>query len=204
MTPRSEAEFEKIRSESRKKITEAALDLFAKKGYSATTMEAIARKAGVAKGLIYNYFTTKEDLLYQSIIGGFADITPELAELETMDNPVETVVRFIDGMFSMFVDQIDMWRLQVGVFMNPEVPELIKKAVLEKNAEFTLFIEKLFSQCGVEDARSEAWIFAATLDGSMLYYLFWGEHFPLEECREILKKKYAALIKSSPGGGGAL
>lgn len=40
----------------------AALDLFQTKGFEATTTKAIARKARIAEGTVFNYFRTKEDI----------------------------------------------------------------------------------------------------------------------------------------------
>jgi AcrR family transcriptional regulator len=46
----------------RKRIVRAALGLFQTKGFEATTTKAIARKAGIAEGTVFNYFKTKEDI----------------------------------------------------------------------------------------------------------------------------------------------
>jgi AcrR family transcriptional regulator len=46
----------------RKRIIAAALSLFQTKGFEATTTKAIARKAGIAEGTVFNYFKTKEDI----------------------------------------------------------------------------------------------------------------------------------------------
>ena len=46
----------------RKRIVAAALNLFRAKGFEATTTRAIARKAGIAEGTVFNYFRTKEDI----------------------------------------------------------------------------------------------------------------------------------------------
>jgi AcrR family transcriptional regulator len=46
----------------RKRIVTAALNLFQMKGFEATTTRAIARKAGIAEGTVFNYFKTKEDI----------------------------------------------------------------------------------------------------------------------------------------------
>jgi AcrR family transcriptional regulator len=45
-----------------KRIVTAALSLFQNKGFDATTTKAIARKAGIAEGTVFNYFRTKEDI----------------------------------------------------------------------------------------------------------------------------------------------
>jgi len=46
----------------RKRIVTAALSLFQTKGFDSTTTKAIARKAGIAEGTVFNYFHTKEDI----------------------------------------------------------------------------------------------------------------------------------------------
>jgi AcrR family transcriptional regulator len=46
----------------RNRIVKGALSLFQTKGFDATTTRAIARKAGIAEGTVFNYFKTKEDI----------------------------------------------------------------------------------------------------------------------------------------------
>jgi AcrR family transcriptional regulator len=46
----------------RERIVKAALNLFQTKGFDATTTKAIARKAQIAEGTVFNYFKTKEDI----------------------------------------------------------------------------------------------------------------------------------------------
>jgi AcrR family transcriptional regulator len=46
----------------RDRIVKAALTLFQTKGFDTTTTKAIARKAGIAEGTVFNYFRTKEDI----------------------------------------------------------------------------------------------------------------------------------------------
>lgn len=53
------------RSAQRKeKLIDTALELFSSKGYTGTTVKDIAKEAGATDGLIYHYFTSKEELLY--------------------------------------------------------------------------------------------------------------------------------------------
>jgi AcrR family transcriptional regulator len=51
------------------KLREAALELFAREGYAAVSMRAIAARTGVQAGAIYNYFPTKQDLLLDLLVG---------------------------------------------------------------------------------------------------------------------------------------
>ncbi|KYD07819.1 TetR/AcrR family transcriptional regulator [Heyndrickxia sporothermodurans] len=54
-------------TEKQKKILEAAVEIFSEKGYSATSTNEIAKKAGVAEGTIFRHYKTKKDLLLSII-----------------------------------------------------------------------------------------------------------------------------------------
>jgi AcrR family transcriptional regulator len=54
----------KVVEDRREQIIDAALRVFAQKGYSNATNKDIAREAGITPGLIYYYFESKEALLY--------------------------------------------------------------------------------------------------------------------------------------------
>jgi len=58
-------------------LLEAALDLFVEKGYAATKVEDVAKRAGVSKGTLFLYFPSKEDLfkavVRENISGHFAE-----------------------------------------------------------------------------------------------------------------------------------
>ena len=66
---RSEAE----REVKRQAILDAALEVFSEKGYAATRLDDVAARAGIAKGTIYLYVSSKQELfeeLVRSGIGG--------------------------------------------------------------------------------------------------------------------------------------
>lgn len=54
---------EQKKREKRERIRQAALELFRRKGFSATTVEEITTAARVAKGTFFNYFPTKEAII---------------------------------------------------------------------------------------------------------------------------------------------
>src|SRR5213594_4940090 len=59
---------------SREQLMAAAIDCFARLGYQGTTIDRIARDAGVTKGAVYYHFRDKEELLFETVkdrIGGF-------------------------------------------------------------------------------------------------------------------------------------
>jgi AcrR family transcriptional regulator len=74
----------KSSAERNREILEAALALFAERGFSDTTMEEVANAAGVAKGTLYIYFDSKEHILLalkrQFLDGLLAELTDVAAD----------------------------------------------------------------------------------------------------------------------------
>src|SRR5512137_796347 len=63
MSPRTPQQFKEMREEKMTLIMDVALEHFANEGYYRTTISHIARHARISKGLMYNYFESKEALL---------------------------------------------------------------------------------------------------------------------------------------------
>src|SRR5467141_1295185 len=61
-TPPAAGRRARRKESTRSRIVAAALALFQIKGFDATTTKAIARRARVAEGTVFNYFPTKEDI----------------------------------------------------------------------------------------------------------------------------------------------
>jgi AcrR family transcriptional regulator len=77
-------------------LLEAALNVFAERGYSATRLEDVASAAGVSKGAIYHYFDGKEDLLRKALQSRIESIMEDLgAELEEETRPVSAKLRLV-------------------------------------------------------------------------------------------------------------
>jgi AcrR family transcriptional regulator len=61
-----------MREEKRSLLLETAAQVFSQQGYASTRVGDIAERAGVAKGTVYEYFTSKEDLFF-SVFGWFTE-----------------------------------------------------------------------------------------------------------------------------------
>ncbi|MGW0533711.1 TetR/AcrR family transcriptional regulator [Streptomyces sp. NPDC003032] len=70
--------------------------LFADTSYDALSMDDIAKQAGVAKGLIYYYFTSKRGYYLAIIEDSVADLVARAGRHDDLP-PVERVQRTIDG-----------------------------------------------------------------------------------------------------------
>ena len=73
-----------------------AIDLFAKKGFSVTTMRDIAKAADVNLALIYYYFKDKEELLYYIVERSSRELVNTLSEIQSrMADPFECLKEMI-------------------------------------------------------------------------------------------------------------
>ena len=76
-------------------ITEAAFAAFAEKGYAATRVEEVAKRAGISKGLLYLYFKTKEEL-FKAVVRSV--VMPRVDALEALlDDSEMSAEEFIRG-----------------------------------------------------------------------------------------------------------
>jgi AcrR family transcriptional regulator len=84
----------------KKDIIDAAISLFAQNGFAATPTTAIAKKAGVAQGLIFHYFITKEGILAETI-DQLADkyISETEKIIGNSDNGLEAIINIIQFHF---------------------------------------------------------------------------------------------------------
>ena len=89
----------------RGQIVSAAVALFSEQGYYRTTIQDVARKAGVSTGLIYQYVQDKEDILFLALIRVLESYRQEIpAALEGVTDPLmrlwaalNAYCRIVDG-----------------------------------------------------------------------------------------------------------
>ena len=101
--PRTKEACQQIRDESRQHILDKAAEVFANRGLANTKISDLAKAAGVSQGLLYKYFTDKDDmfiaLLEQPVTGA---IQWTQASIEYIGTPLEKLRRlteqFLRGM----------------------------------------------------------------------------------------------------------
>jgi AcrR family transcriptional regulator len=100
------------REDRMRKIRAAALDLFAAKGFSAARLEDVAAGAGVAKGTIYLYFSSKQDLL-EAIVASTIGASLARVEQAVGDSPAPAseLLRLLGRAVAMAVQDPDRRRV---------------------------------------------------------------------------------------------
>jgi AcrR family transcriptional regulator len=86
-------------TDKRELILRAAVRVFARKGYHACRVSDIAAEAGVAHGLLYHYFRSKEDVLEQIFRETWSDLLAEVARIEQSEQRAVDQLRAVASFF---------------------------------------------------------------------------------------------------------
>lgn len=181
MSPRTDAQFEEIRENKRAIILEAALELFSTHGYHATSISLITKKAKISKGLLYNYFESKESLLEKIIIEGFEELIHFFDKNKDGVLTDEEFEYFIRESFSLIKSNVHFWKLYFSLLIQPVVIDILNKKMLEFFEPFFAIFTNFFARKGIKDPLTEVRFFAALIDGVGMHYIVDPENFPLEK-----------------------
>jgi AcrR family transcriptional regulator len=83
---------------------EAALTIFAERGFEAARLDDVAAKAGVAKGTLYLYFKDKEALFEEVVRGAISPVMERLSVLAAA--PDMPLAAMLDGLFNLFEKEV--------------------------------------------------------------------------------------------------
>ncbi|MEA3215189.1 MAG: hypothetical protein QOJ19_1345 [Acidimicrobiia bacterium] len=95
---------------TRDRVTQAALQLFAHGGYTATSLREIARAVGVTVPALYYHFASKEDLL-RNIVQPFLTAADEFLEDLAGRPRAGFARRAFEGYYDLIVEHLDVYRL---------------------------------------------------------------------------------------------
>jgi len=109
--PRTKKQFEEMRNLTREKIQTVALQLFAKKGLSATNVQEIADTAGISIGLLYKHYRTKEDLFYELVEIAFNGLKELNMRLCADESPKVILEQIIDEIYEDLENNEDFTNL---------------------------------------------------------------------------------------------
>jgi AcrR family transcriptional regulator len=104
------------KSQRRQEIALAALEVFAQRGFEATSMSQVAKAAGISKGCIYLYFESKAELTVAAATAWLAGVEKGVAPLIDISlEPLERLRRLLRGSTQAFLSDRRMIMLFVGI-----------------------------------------------------------------------------------------
>lgn len=130
---------------TRAALLETAAELFARKGYRATTLDDIAGELGMKKASLYHYIRSKDELLadiYQQI---FDRIEAAVAPLATSDLPVdERLRRMIHAHITVVTAELTS--LSVVFSEESELPTALQRGIRHRKRAHDALFEKVIAE----------------------------------------------------------
>lgn len=190
MSPRSPEQFAKIREERIHQILDAALHVFAEDSYHGASMASIAKRAKISKGLIYNYFESKEQILKTLILGLFDHFMAVLKIDFTQPLSKEDFTRIIELSIDEVVKSPARWRLFMSLSFQPDVTPLLMTELMPKLGPFMAALSAYFQRKGYEDPMVAMRYYSAVLDGVQMHIILDAENFPTEQVKQMMINQF--------------
>lgn len=184
-----------MRAGASEKIVRAAAEVFSRRGFYAATTDDVARAAGVSKGLVFNYFKTKDDLLEAILREHLAATLRVWTDDPPSGTPEEQLRQIFDRTLQHALEHTDSYRLYFSLLYQPGGSPALARAtatLAEEVDQHYKRLTKLFRAHGARGARSRALLFQASVNGLFNYLLLQPElasnprAFPLAAIREQL------------------
>jgi AcrR family transcriptional regulator len=184
----------RLSAEARRQvILDAALEAFAEGGFSETSLETVASRAGVSKALIYEHFQSKRELhqalLETYVLEMLVKITGALAGAETAEDRLRAG---LEGFLTFVEDSREAWRMLIRNRANVDVSDFFEKLF----AEVAEMVGGLMATDFPESALPEGADFDVVVDatarqlmGSITAIADWWD-----ENREIPRAQVLAMV----------
>ncbi|KQL45942.1 TetR family transcriptional regulator [Brevibacillus choshinensis] len=129
---------------NKRKLLEAALLEFAEKGYEAGSTNQIVQSAGVSKGMLFHYFSTKKTL-FLAVVDAcvesfFTHLDTHLSERS--QDLLERLVQIQRVKLDLFVEQPYMYQMAISTFI--DFPAACRDEVKEREEDFNQRYYSLF------------------------------------------------------------
>jgi AcrR family transcriptional regulator len=198
--PRTPKENERIRSVTREQILTTAIALFCQKGYYSTSIEDVAKQAGISKGLVYHYFQGKEELLAALVDIRINDIVEVMNAAAAKETPTEQICHIVEGALDDVRRKPEIFRFYLNLFtqppLDPAIAKYSQKLMDEQARQFQVQTE-MFRKLGVGNSVTRSLYFSATLQGIMLMFSTYPETFPLEMVKTQVIEEFCQEAKGA-------
>ena len=179
-----------MKTNQKEHIADVALQLFADNGYGNTSIAMIAKKAGVAQGLMYNFYSSKEDLLIEILNRGFDVIQSSMAGYAKEKDPRKAITKHIEATFSLVEENKEYWKLFHSIRMQNTIKNFIDKTYEPNLGMILSTLASNFKKLKYKNPALEAKLFFATIDGLVNHFLVDEKEFSLKKIKKHLIQKY--------------
>jgi AcrR family transcriptional regulator len=188
MSPRSKKTSALMRARTREAILSSALELFAKRGFSATTTAEIAERAGISKGLIFTHFTTKESILLAIFEEQIDRILPRFVQEPIEGLPEERLMSLVSAWVELIRTEPLLIRLSLHLNLDEAYRRLIRTKKWKQYIDLLLTqIRAILKDLGSDRPELDAFMLMFMVDGIIANYTVAPDMFPpLDEVTQHL------------------
>ena len=186
-------------NEKDRQIIEVSMRLFARKGFSTTSIQEIATESGISKGAFYLHFKSKDDLLLAILQYHFEMIEKAFSEQVTStQSPREKFISQQMALYSHFVTHRDFL---IMLTKEQAIPrnETIKQLLLGKQMESHQHYRKSIIEIYGPDIEPYSWDITIILEGMIKSYmgvlLFSSPDFNVRQVTEFILKRTDSIVK---------
>ena len=190
MCPRTSQQFEEIRENKRSQIIGAAIECFANKGYHAVSISEIAKNACISKGLMYNYFSSKDELL-RNIFHEIMSVMLKMFDPDEngiSDN--DELVLYLDRFFKHLKSNLILWKMYMAIFSQPAVQEILKVEIIDASKKPLEILGNYFKRQGVKKPLVEVAFLSTLFSGVLFEYISDPENYPLDQIKKRILEFY--------------
>jgi AcrR family transcriptional regulator len=185
--PRTKKQFEDLRNSKIELIERAAMKCFATKGFHGTSISHIAKEAGISLGLMYNYFSSKDELLKSIYLKGIKKVFAPLTD-ETLTK--KKFIAFIEHIFNEIETNTRFWKLYFIVISQPDVLSQYQEFMLEIVSPIMNAIINYFTKQKMRSPEIEAQFLFSTIDGVCFNYIINHSQYPLKQMKQKIIRSY--------------
>lgn len=131
--------------ERRTGILDSALAVFSEGGYHSSSIDDIAREAGVSKALIYEHFASKQELYADLIARNARELTQRISAALVgveVDSGATRLAVGLEAFFAFVEERRDAWRMLFREAADPETAAVLDRMLEQVTAEVTVLISQ--------------------------------------------------------------
>ncbi len=147
-------------------IISSALHLFAKNGFTETSIDKIAKHAKVSKGLTYSHFENKDDLLRVVIETTITEMTEKMMQIE-----INSIASLLQNLKKSLIENEKIIRLTLLLLVHPQTPISVTEMLEKQKSELIELLTMLLNNKYNDKSKNEAELLLATIDGITIDYV---------------------------------
>lgn len=170
---------------------DAALQVFAQDSFHGSSMASVAKRAKVSKGLIYNYFESKDQILKTLILALFEELMEQFEIDPTVPLTRHGFIKVIELSINEVIKNPQRWKLYMSLSFQPDVLPILLSEMMPKLQPFMIMMSNYFISKGHKDPMAMMRYYSAVLDGVQMHLLMDPDNFPIDKVKQMMIEQFA-------------